>query len=163
MSRGWIDEGLRQQRAREDEQRLASERRHEHAAVIKEKAPDLMRRLVAEVAAAVAEYRERARVGSDEIEFEELPHEGFSLRKTTFPRVALVCRPGYETHMVYCNRTRVDGHESDVQEFVFNLDIAVDDSNHVALRHETVQFSSVGPAVEFLLKPVLFPTFDSDQ
>lgn len=163
MTRGWIDEGLRQQRAREEQQRLASERRLEHGAVIREKAPDLMRRLVAEVAAAVSEYGERARVANDEIEFEELPHEGFSVRKTTFPKVALVCRPGYETHMVYCNRTRVDDHESDVQEIVFNLDIAVDDSNHVVLRHETAALPGVGDAVEFLLKPVLFPAVDSDR
>ena len=163
MTRGWIDQGLRQQREHEEEQRLASQRRLEHVAVIKEKAPELMRQLVAEVGAAVTEYREKAHIASDEIEFEPLPHEGFTVRKTTFPKVALVCRPGYETHMVYGNRTRIDGHESDVQEIVFSLDIVADDSNRVVLRHDTVEFSSVGAAVEFLLKPVLFPTFDSAQ
>jgi hypothetical protein len=162
VTRNWIDQGLRQQRARDEERRLASERRHEHALVIKKKAPDLMRRLVAEVGAAVTEYQENAGDGGNEIEFEELPHEGFSVRKTTLPKVALVCRPGYETHMVYCNRTRIEGDDSDVQEMIFSLEMTVDDSNRVGLRHETVDFLGVDDAAEFLLKPVLFPTFDSD-
>ena len=162
MARDWIDQGLRQMREQEEQQRLASKRRLHQASVIKEKAPDLMRRLVAEVGTVVAEYRQRAPLGSNEIEFEVLPHEGFCITKSTFPKVGLECRPGYETHLVHCNLARTGDHESDPQEIMFNLDMTVDDSDRVALRHETVTFSSVDEVVEFLLKPVLFPPLDLD-
>ena len=161
MARDWIDQGLRQVQEREEQQRLASKRRLDHAAVIKEKGPDLMRQLVAEVGAVVAEYRRKAPLSSNEIEFETLPHEGFRITRSTLPKVALECRPGYETHVVYCNMTRIDDRESDPQELVFNLDMTVDDSNRMALRHETAVFPTVGEVAEFLLKPVLFPTPDS--
>jgi hypothetical protein len=162
MARDWIDQGLRQMREREEQQRLASKRRHDQAAVIKEKGPDLMRRLVAEVGAVVAEYRQKAPPGSNEIELETLPHEGFCITRSTLPKVALECRPGYETHAVYCNMTRIGDSESDAQEFVFSLGMTVDESDRIALCHETVAFPSVGEVVKFLLKPVLFPTLDSD-
>lgn len=161
MAREWIDQGLEQMREREEQQRLASRRRLEQAAVIKEKGPDLMRRLVTEVGAVVAEYRHKAPLGGNEIEFETLPHEGFCIRRSALPKVALECRPGYETHTVYCNMTRLDDRESDPEEIVFSLGMTVDDSDRIALRHETVTFPGVGEVVEFLLKPVLFPTLDS--
>lgn len=163
MTRDWIDQGLRQTREREEQQRLASKRRLEHAALLKEKAPDLMRQLVAEVGAAVTEYLQKAPLGGKDVEFETLPHEGFCITKSTLPKVALECRPGYETHAVYCNMTRTDDHDSDPQEFVFSLSVTVDDSNRIVLGHENVAFSSVGAAAEFLLKPVLFPALNPDR
>ena len=96
-----------------------------------------------------------------EIEFETLPHEGFCITRSTLPRVVLECRPGYETHVVYCNLTRIDDRESDPQEMVFALGMTVDDAGRIALRHESLAFPSVGEVVEFLLKPVLFPTLGS--
>jgi hypothetical protein len=60
MARDWIDQGLRQLQEREEQQRLASKRRLDHAVVIKEKGLDLMRQLVAEVGAVVAEPTEGA-------------------------------------------------------------------------------------------------------
>jgi hypothetical protein len=162
MARDWIDQGLRQMREREEQQRLASKRRLEQAAVIKEKGPDLMRRLVAEVGAVVTEYRQNAPLGSNEIELEILPHEGFCITRSALPKVALECRPGYETHAVYCNMSRIDDRESDPQEIVFSLGMTVDDSDRIALRHESMAFPSVAEVVEFLLKPVLFPMVDSD-
>jgi hypothetical protein len=160
MTRDWIDQGLRQVREREEQQRLASRRRLHHAAVIKEKGPDLMSRLVAEAGAVVAEYRQRAPAGSSEIEFETLPHEGFLVTRSALPKVGLECRPGYETHAVYCNMTRVEDHETEPQEMVFSLTMTVDESDRIGLRTETVTFAGVDEVVEFLLKPVLFPTFD---
>jgi len=153
----WLDEGLRQMREREEQHRLASERRLRHTAVIKEKGPDLMRRLVAEVGALVHEYRQKTGLGSNEIEFEALPGEGFCVTKAKFPRVSLECRPGYETHIVYCNMTRTDNHENAPREWVFSMDITVDDSNKIVLRHEKRAFETSDEVVEFLLKPVLFP------
>ena len=157
MKREWIEQGLRHMREREEQLRLASERRLHHAAVIKEKGPDLMRRLVTEVAAVIDEYKHSARAGSDEIEFEALPSDGFYVAKAGFPRVGLECRPGYETQAVHCNMTRTDDHESAPQEFLFNLGIKVDDSGKIALDHETRTFQTLDEVVEFLLKPVLFP------
>jgi len=162
MGRNWIDEGLRHTREREEEQRLASEQKLHRAAVIKEKGPDVMRRLVAEVGAVVDEYRNKARVGNDEVEFEALPREGFCVRKAKLPTVGLECRPVYEEHVVYCNMTRTDSHENDARELVFNLDITVDDSDKIALRHETRAFPTLDEVVEFLLKPVLFPPLNQD-
>jgi hypothetical protein len=162
VAREWIEQGLRQMLEREEQQRLAANRRLEQAAVIREKGPELMRQLVAEVGAVAAEYREKAPPG-EEIEFEALPHEGFRIARSPLPKVALECRPGYETHVVYCNMTRIDGHESEVKENVFSLDMTVDEANRIALRHERAAFPSVGDAVEFLVKPVLFPPLDSDR
>jgi len=160
VTRDWIDEGLRHRREREEQQRLTSERRLHQTAVIKEKGPDLMRRLVAEVGAVVAEYRRRTGAGSDEIEFEELPREGFCLTRARLPRVGLECRPDYELHVVYCNMTRADTHQSETRELVFNLDMTVDDSNRIAVRHETKTFQAPDEIAEFLLKPVLFPPLE---
>jgi hypothetical protein len=157
VARDWIDEGLRHTQEREEEQRLASQRRLHQTAVIKEKGPDLMRRLVTEVGAVLDEYRHRARVGSNEIEFEVLPREGFCVTKTEFPRVGLECRPDYEAHVVYCNMTRADNHEGDTRESVFSLEMTADDSDTIALRHEARTFQTLDEVVEFLLKPVLFP------
>jgi hypothetical protein len=157
MPRNWIEQGLQKTREREEAFRLASERRLEEAALIRDKAPDLMRRLVAEVRDILAEYGQKAPREGSALEFEELPQEGFCLRKSTFPRVTLECRPGYETHVVYCNRTRMDDHESEASELAFGLDMVVDDSNRIVLRHDSATFTTVADAVEFLLKPVLFP------
>lgn len=163
MPRDWIYEGLRHAREREELQRLAVERRLHQTAVIREQGPDQMRRLVAEVGAVVDEYRQTARAGNSEIEFEPLPGEGFCVTTFKLPRVSLVCRPDYEAHVVYCNMTRTDAHESNTQEFVFNLDITVDDSDTMALRHETRAFQTLDEVVEFLLKPVLFPPINQDR
>ena len=95
MGRDWIDEGLRQTPEREQQWQLALERRRRQAATIAAKAPDLMRRLVAEVGAALDEYRKKSLVRADDIEFEPLPHEGFSITKASHPSVSLECRPSY--------------------------------------------------------------------
>lgn len=163
MARDWLDEGLRQMREREEQRRLASERRLHEAAVIKEKGPDLMRQLVAEVGAVVDEYRQRAHPASHELEFEALPHEGFSVTRAKLPRVSLECRPGYETHVVYCNLTRTDNHESAPHELVFNLDMTVDNSDRIMLCHQTKAFNALDEVLEFLLKPVLFPPLNQDH
>jgi hypothetical protein len=157
VARTWIDEGLRHAQEREEQQRVAGQRRLHQTAVIKEKGPDLMRRLVAEVCAVLDEYRHEARVGGSEIDFEALPREGFCITNAKLPRVDLECRPDYEAHVVYCNMTRADNQEGDTRESVFNLDMAVDDSDNIALRHETRAFQTLDEVVEFLLKPVLFP------
>jgi hypothetical protein len=162
MAHDWIDQGLRQMGEREEQHRLASERRLHQATVIKGKGPDMMRRLVAEVGVLVDEYRQRARLGSSEIEFEALPGEGFCVTRAKLPRVSLECRPGYETHVVYCNMARTDNHESAPQEFVFSLGITVDDSEKIVLCHETKAFETLDEVLEFLLKPVLSPTLDPD-
>jgi hypothetical protein len=155
VARNWIDEGLRHTQEREEQQRLACQRRLHQTAVVKEQGPDLMRRLVAEVGAVLSEYRHEARLS--EIEFEALPREGFCVTKAKLPRVSLECRPDYDAHVVYCNMTRADDHEGDTRESVFNLDITVDNSDTIALRHETKAFQTLDEVVEFLLKPVLFP------
>jgi hypothetical protein len=162
MSHDWIDQGLRHMREREEQLRQATARRLHHAAVIKEKGADLMRQLVGGVGAAVLEYRQRAPKGAEEIEFEALPREGFVVTRTGLPRVMLECRPGYETHVLYCNRTRTDDHESAPHELVFNLSMTVDDSDTIRLSEETRAFPTLNEVVEFLLKPVLFPTLDQD-
>jgi hypothetical protein len=128
--------------------------------VIKQKGPELMRQLVAEVDAVLAEYREKAPFGGRDIEFEPLPHEGFCITRSTLPKVTLECRPGYETHVVYCNRTRIDSHDSEAEELVFSLDMTVDEANRIGLRHDSGTFPNVGEVAEFLLKPVLFPSVD---
>src|SRR4051812_40137890 len=160
MSRQWIAQGLQLEWEREEQLRLASERRLHKAAVVKEKGPGLMRRLVAEVAGVVDEYRQIARPGADRVEFSELPGDGFYVAKVGFPRVILECRPGYESQTVNCNMTRRDDHESAAQEFVFSLGIEVDDSDNLALDHDTHAFHTVDQVVEFLLKPVLFPALN---
>ena len=163
MARDWIDQGLRQMRERDEQRRLASTRRLQKTAIIKEKGPDLMRQLVEEAAAAVNEYQQKAQADSIEVEFEMLPEEGFCVTRSAAPKVTLECRPGYETHAVYCNVTRMDDPESEPQEIIFSLEITVDDSDRIALRHETTTFPNIGEVAEFLLKPVLFPTVDSNR
>ncbi len=157
MTRGWIDVGLRHALEREEEQRRAGARRLHQATVLKVKGPDLMRRLVAEVMASVDEYKQSARAGGDEIEFQALPREGFGVTRAGFPNVRLECHPDYETHLLYCNTTRTDDHDSDPQEFVFSLDVSVDDSDELALRNESRAFATLDEVVEHLLTPVLFP------
>ena len=157
MGRDWIDEGLRQMPEREQQWQLASERRRRQAATIAAKASELMRRLVAEVGAALDEYRQKARVRADDIEFEPLPHEGFSITKASHPRVSLECRPSYEGQVLYCNLSRNDRDEGEIREWAFNLHFTVSDSDVVALRHEDRIFQNASDPAEFLLKPVLFP------
>jgi len=67
MARDWIERGLQQVREREQLYRAAAERRAHHADVVKEKAPDVMRRLVAELEASLDEYR---RLAQDGIQYE---------------------------------------------------------------------------------------------
>ena len=98
--------------------------------------------------------------GGEEIEFEALPREGFVITRTRLPRVTLECRPGYETHVLYCNRTRTEDHESAPQEFVFTLSMTVDESDAIVLGDQTRAFLNLGEVIEYLLKPVFFPTLD---
>ena len=160
MARDWIDKGLRHARERAAQHRLESERHHHQTAVIKEKGPVLLRSLVAEVSAAVDEYKRSANTGNHELEFEVMPHEGFCIAKTMLPRVSLECRPDYEGHVLCCNMTRVDDQESKPVEWLFNLNLAVDESNNVTLSRETRAFQSMDEAAESILTPVLFPPLD---
>jgi hypothetical protein len=163
MGREWIERGLQQDREREQLYRAAAERRIHHAAIIKEKAPDLMRRLIAEVEASVDEYRRLAESERDPIEYEALPHEGFCITRVTPPRVELQCRPDYELGAVYCNLTRTDDPQTDPQELVFSLGFAVSDTDQVALCYETRTFQTVAEVAELLLGQVLFPTLSLER
>ena len=163
MGRDWIERGLRQVREREQLYRAAAERRAHHAAVVKEKAPDVMRRLVAEVRASVDEYRRLSHGESDGIEYEALPHEGFCVTRLTPPRVELQCRPDYESGAVYCNLSRTDDPETEPQELVFNLGFAVNEDDQVALCYESRTFQIVAEAAELLLRQVLFPTLNLER
>jgi hypothetical protein len=162
MGRDWIDEGLRQTPAREQQPQLASERRRRQAATIAAKAPELMRQLVAEVGAALDEYRQKAPGRADDIQCELLPHEGFSITKASFPKVYLECRPDYAGQVLWCNlsRTNRDESETSVRELAFTLHFTVSDSDVVALRREPRIFQSASDAAEFFLEPVLFPQPD---
>jgi hypothetical protein len=161
MGRNWIDEGLRQAPAREQERQLASERRHRQAATIAAGAPELMRQVVAEIGAALEEYREKA-AGSDDVELERLPQEGFSVTRSGFPKVYLECRPDYAGQVLYCNISRTDREDAEmrVRELAFTLHFIVSDADAVALRREPRTFQNAGEAAEFLLEPVLFPQPD---
>jgi hypothetical protein len=75
-----------------------------------------MRRLVAKVVAAIDEYRRKTNPDGHEIGFVASLHEGFSVTKTTLPRVELEGRPDYEAHAVYYNMTRADDPESETVE-----------------------------------------------
>src|SRR5688572_28721569 len=96
-------------REREEQLRLASERRLHKAAVVKQKGPALMRRVQTEIAAAVDEYRHVTHAGSNDIEFEEQPSDGFYVARMALPKVSLECRPAYESQALHCNMTRRDG------------------------------------------------------
>jgi hypothetical protein len=163
VTREWITEGLRHAQERAAQQKLASERRLHHMSVVKAKGPDLMRELVAEVRSVIDEYRRNAQVAPQEIEFEELPQEGFRVAAGTHPRMGLQCRPGYETQILYCNLMRSDDERSHVTENDFNLDFTVDESDRVRLHHGNQVFHTGADAVEFLLKPVLFPPMNDDH
>ena len=160
MGRAWIDDELRQMPAREEQRRLAAERRLHQAALIKQKAPDLMHRLVQEAGVVVDECRHKAGVDVGVREFQPLPHEGFSVTKVSFPRVYLECRPDYEGQVVCCNLSRTDTHESEPLEWDFNLRFTVNDRDAIELRHDDHTFHDVDEALEFLLKPVLFPPLE---
>jgi hypothetical protein len=158
MARDWIDQGLRGELEREEQRRLAHERRMRQAAVIEEKGPRLMSQLVAEIAAVVDEYRAKTRVAGDAVTFEALPHQGFCVEKTGRVRTALECRPAYDAQCVYSNMSSNEGDDIETRELVFSLRFTVNESDDVELCHEDRTFHSVGEAVEFLLKPVLFPS-----
>jgi hypothetical protein len=157
MSRHWIDEGLQREVDREAQERLATERRHHHSGVIREKGPEVMRQLLAEVTAVLDEYARKAAPGRSQVDFRTLPHEGFRVERTTPPGVLLECRPDYEAQLVYCSLTRAEDDDSEVRELPFTLHMVVDEHDRIALRHEAEIFDSVDAAVEFLVKPVLFP------
>jgi hypothetical protein len=162
MGRDWIDEGLRQMPAREQQRLLASERRSHEAATVAARAPELMRQLVEEIGAALDEYRQKVQAGKDDVEFERLPNEGFSITTGSFPKVYLECRPDYAGQVLYCNLSRTDRENSEirVRELAFTLHFTVSESDAVGLRRESRVFQSAGDAVEFLLEPVLFPQPD---
>jgi hypothetical protein len=157
MTSNWIDEGLRHTHERANQLHLASEHRHHQATVIKAKGPELMRAVVAEAAATIDEYRRKADAGPNEIEFEALPRGGFCVTKTTLPKMALECHPDYELRVLSCNMTRLGDQETDTVEWLFSLQFTVDESDNVELRHGSGVLHRVDEAVEFLLKPVLFP------
>jgi hypothetical protein len=162
MGREWIDDGLRQTPAREQQRQLAAEHRRHQAAVIAAKGPELMRHLVAEMGAALEEYRQKASTRADAITFERLPQDGFSLTKASFPKVSLECRPDYAGQVLLCNLSRTDKEEDEVRvrELAFTLHFAVSDADVVALRREPRVFDRASDAAEFLLEPVLFPQPD---
>ncbi len=159
MARGWIDEGLQHARERAEGQRVAVEQRHHRTAVIREKGPELMRGIFAEVQAVIDEYRHAA--GAGHVEFQLLPREGFSVTRVTSPRVGLECRPDYEMHALYCNMTRTADLESEIVEWPFSLEFIADASDRVELRSGSRAFREINEVVEFLLKPVLFPSVDA--
>ena len=159
MPHEWIDEGLSSEQGREEQWRLARERRLRQTAVIEKEAPALMQRLVDEIAAVVDEYKAKTPLEHDAIDYEALPQEGFCVTRDGPVRVALECRPSYGAHSVYCNMTcTVD--ETEPRELAFNLRFTVSDSGRVELSHESRVFHSLDEAVEFLMKPVLFPSVD---
>ena len=162
MGREWIDEGLRQTPAREQQRQRASEHRRQQAAVIAAKAPELMRQLVAEMGAALEEYRQKASTRAAAITFERLPQDGFSLTKASFPKVSLECRPDYAAQVLYGNLSRTDqeAHEIRVRELAFTLQFTVSDAEVIALRREPRVFHTASEAAQFLLEPVLFPQPD---
>jgi len=157
MAPSWVDEGLRRTRERDEQQRLASERRHHHTSVIKEQGPSLMDAVVGEVRAVIDEYHRKVDAAGHQVEFEALPRGGFCVTRSILPRVGLECRPDYDAHALYCNMTRTEEQDSETVESVFNLNFFVDESNRVGLRHGTDLFHGVEQVAEFLLKPVLFP------
>ena len=157
MGHTWIDEGLRQAADRERQAALAAERQRHREAVIKQQAPDLMVRLASAIGAAVDEYKEKARVGSDKIDFEPLPRESFRVTKVTLPSINLECHPDYDGHVVYCNMARSDSHESGACELEFALQVIADGLGNLELRDGNRSFANVDDVAEFLLKPVLFP------
>ena len=160
MGREWIDEGLRDERDREAFYLLAAERRRREASTIRAKGPELMRRLVAEAGAVVDEYRRKIGGGSTAGEYETLPHEGFSLARTQWPKVVLECRPDYAAHALACSMTRTDDHDSDPTEWLFALTLTLDESDDVRLLHGPRLFKNAEEAAECLLKPVLFPLLE---
>ncbi len=105
-------------------------------------------------------YRCKTPGSNDEVDFEELPHEGFCITKIRLPRVSLECRPDYEAHLLCCNMMRTDGRESEPTERMFNLSLTLDESDNVQLRQATRIFRTVDEAAECILKPVLFPLVD---
>jgi hypothetical protein len=163
MARSWVEAGLQHAREQAEQLRVAAERRAHQAAVVKDKAPGLMRAVLAEVAAVFEEYRRGASAFAAKIELEELPHEAFCVTRTARPRVDLQCRPSYETQAVYCNLTRTSGPDNEPVERVFSLDFTVDDADNVALREGSQTFPTAAEAVEFLVKPVLFPPLEDHQ
>ena len=156
MEHQWIDEGLRQGAIREQQAPLVAARQRHRATVIRQRAPELMFRLVSAIGAAVEEYKRKASVGRDEIDFEPLPRGSFRVTKLTLPSVDLECHPDYDGHVVYCNRAQTDSHERGARELEFVLHIVADDLDNLTLRHEHRSFTNVDEAAEVLLKPVLF-------
>ena len=157
MGHKWIDEGLGQAPDREKQEALAAERQLHRAIVIKQQGPDLMLRLVSAIRAAVEEYKEKAHVGSDKLDFEPLPRGSFRVTKVGFPSVDLECHPDYDGHVVYCNMVRIASRESGASEMDFGLQITADDLDNLELRHDNRPFANVDDVAEFLLKSVLFP------
>lgn len=161
MAHNWIDEGLQHASERAEGRRAAVEQRHHRTALIKEKGPELMRGIFTEIQAVIDEYRRKAGMGR--VEFQLLPREGFSVSRITPPRVGLECRPDYEMHALYCNLTRTVDLESEIVEWPFSLEFLANESDRVELRSGSRSFHEVDEVVEFLLKPVLFPSVDTHR
>jgi len=116
-----------------------------------------MRALVAGVAAAAEEYRQKTAADPAAFEFEPLPHEGFYVAKIAPPKVMLECRPDYGTHVVYCNLTHIDDAGGEPIERLFSLNFTVDEGGAVILTEGNRVFHRVDELVERILKPVMFP------
>jgi hypothetical protein len=157
MSRAWIEEGLRHTRDREEALRRDEGQRHHWQALIERHGPDVMRALVAELEAAVQDYRRATGDREGIVEFQSLPREGFVVSRTEAPRATLQCRPDYTSQAVYCNLARVGSRPDEMIEVPFNLYFTVSDANQVGLRHGAQTFD-VARAAAFLLTPVLFPS-----
>ena len=157
MPHRWIDEGLRHAKEQAEQRRLADERRLREVAVVEEQGPTMMRALVAAIGATLDEYRSKAGVDGPLIDFEELPHQGFLITCSGPPRVDLQCRPSYGERVVHCNLTRSADHYGEAVERPFNIELSVDASDHLVLRHASTILNTVDEAVEFLLAPVLVP------
>ena len=160
MERDWIDDGMREERAREAQHARDAEERHRQTARLVTHGPALMQALVAEARAAVDEYRRKAGTSLHDVEFEALPHEGFLVTKHTLPKAAVECRPDYARHQLACDVSRGLDPETDPTEWFFSLTLGVDADGGVTISEGTRVLAGVGDAVAVLLRPVLFPLLD---
>jgi hypothetical protein len=160
MAHDWIDDGLRHEREREADHRLACARRHQEAAILASNGPALMREIRRAVEGIVEAYRQKTAGDVRTIEYEALPHEGFSVAKLRLPTVAFECRPDYAARVLACSMTRTEDEDSDPTEWLFNLAFAVTDTDAVQLHHDGQPFEDADAAAACLLTPVLFPLLE---
>jgi hypothetical protein len=160
MAHDWIDDGLRREREREADHGLACARRRQEAATLASNGPALMRAIRHAVEEIVDAYRQKTAADVRTIDYEPLPHEGFSVAKLRLPTVVFECRPDYAGRVLACSLTRTDDKDSDPTEWLFNLAFAVTDTGTVQLRHNGRPFEDAAAAAMCLLTPVLFPLLE---